>query len=175
VRYPAREWALGDVLRDVESAAASAAPAHASGEGERGRGTHRQTAAREARPAFPVSVAHSMPGRLRLHLPGLARRPDAAEALAAAVRKWDAVRGLELCTETDSLVLRCDPGRQDDQALAVLVRHEWKKALSARTLRSRHVPSRYAGVSGARRPHPLLFPTLAGGLAARQRQGVVRG
>lgn len=161
IRYPAGARALGEVLRDVETAAAPLALGALTTRRAGGAAGRRETL-----PAACVAVAHTLPGRVRLRLPGLARRPEAAEALAAAVRGWEGVRDVELRPETDCLVVRCDPAGLDDRAVAALVRREWQGALAGQPMQGDAVPSRCASLAGDRGVNPLLFPTVAVGLAA---------
>ncbi len=58
--------------------------------------------------AEDVHIAHFLPGRVRLKVPALRGRPQAAETLAAAFRAVPGVKRLDVNTLTGSVLITYD-------------------------------------------------------------------
>src|SRR5262249_40931730 len=61
-----------------------------------------------------VAIRHYLPGRVRLHLPALCRKPEVAEAALVWLRAQRYVRSARINFGCACLVLEYDPTREGD-------------------------------------------------------------
>jgi len=74
-------------------------------------------------PSFPgvLETAHVLPGRLRLRVPGVVARPEAAGELRRQLVRLEAVEAVEVSTVTGSVLLRFRPDRVEPELLLAAV------------------------------------------------------
>ena len=77
-----------------------------------------------------IAIRHHLPGRVRLHVPDLCRRPQLAETAGRGLRAQPGITGARLNEACASLVIEYDPAREPllEELLAYL------EAVSAKQL-----------------------------------------
>jgi Cu2+-exporting ATPase len=172
VRYSAAQQELADVLREIESAAAAAAGLpSATANGTAGLApvlsaavAREEELRRNAKPPQRIVVLHSIPGRLRVRIPGLRRYPEIAALLESRLGAQRGVTSVETRLQEEFLIICYDPGacqpvrlvRRAGRLLRQAVHAPEDEVVHGRDL-LRPEPD---GLN------PLLIPTAAVGIAA---------